>query len=67
MKLACKGRFVFLQIPGAKDAPVLAKRNNPTASLYQGRIYIRTTAAESREITDFVELRQLLDRFRGGL
>ncbi len=58
--------FVFLQIPGAKDAPVLAKRNNPTADLYQGRIYIRTNAAESAEITDYMELRQLLGRFQGG-
>lgn len=58
--------FVFLQIPSAKDAPVLAKKNNPTASLYQGRIYIRNTAAESREITSFVELRPFLDRFRKG-
>jgi len=58
--------FVFLQIPGAKDAPVLAKRNNPTAALYQGRIYIRTNAAESAEITDYIELRQLLGRFQAA-
>lgn len=57
--------FVFLKIPGAKDVPVLAKRNNPAASLYQGRIYIRTEAAESREITEYTELRQLLNRFLG--
>lgn len=57
--------YVFLQVPGAEDAPVLAKKNNPKASLYQGRIYIRNTTAESKEITDYLELRQLLDRFRG--
>lgn len=58
--------FVFLQIPGAEGAPILAKKNNQNASLYQGRIYIRNTAAESREITDYLELKQLLDRFRGS-
>ena len=57
--------FIFLQIPGAEDAPVLAKKNNQNVSLYQGRIYIRNTAAESREITDYLEFRQFLDRFRG--
>ena len=56
--------YVFLQVPGAEDAPVLARKNNPKASLYQGRIYIRNTAAESKEITDYLELRQLLERFR---
>lgn len=56
--------FVFLQIPGVKDAPILAKQNNQNASLYQGRFYIRTTAAESGEITDYSELRQLFERFK---
>ena len=56
--------FVFLQIPGAKDVPILAKKNNESAALYQGRVYIRTSAAESREITDSSEMRQLLGRFQ---
>ena len=56
--------FVFFEIPGSKELPVLARKSNESAALYQGRIYIRTAAAESREITDSTELRQLLDRFR---
>lgn len=59
--------FVFLRIPEATDAPVLVKKSNSKASLFQGRIYIRTAAAESSEVTDYIELRQLIDRFREGL
>jgi hypothetical protein len=55
--------FVFLHIPTAEDQPILAKKNNDSANLYQGRLYIRTAAAESREVTDSSELRQLLERF----
>jgi len=58
--------FVFLQVPGAADAPVLARKNNQNAALHQGRIYIRSSAAETREVTDYLELRLLLDRFRGS-
>jgi CheY-like chemotaxis protein len=55
--------FVFLEVPAAKDLPILAKKKNESASLYQGRLYIRTSAAESREITDSSELRSLLKKF----
>jgi CheY-like chemotaxis protein len=55
--------YVFIEIPGSKGLPILAKKSNESAALYQGRIYIRTSAAESREITDSTELRQLFDRF----
>lgn len=55
--------FIFLEVPGAKETPILARKDNKAASLYQGRVYIRSSAAESREITDSVELRQLLGRF----
>jgi CheY-like chemotaxis protein len=58
--------FIFLEVPGAKETPILARKDNKTASLYQGRLYIRSSAAESREITDSVELRQLLARFLKG-
>ena len=58
--------FVFLEVPGAKETPILARKDNKAASLYQGRLYIRSSAAESREITDSAELRQLLRRFLKG-
>lgn len=58
-----KKTFVFLEVPGAKEAPILARKDNKAASLYQGRLYIRSSAAESREITESVELRQLMGRY----
>ena len=57
--------FVFLEVPGEKDLPILAKKKNESASLYQGRLYIRTSAAESGEITDSSELRSFLQKFIG--
>jgi predicted HTH transcriptional regulator len=60
-----KKTYVILRIPSADSSPIFAKIDNPKAPLYQGRIYVRNSAAESREITNHVELKRLLDRLSG--
>ena len=57
--------FVFLEVSAEKNLPILAKKKNESASLYKGRLYIRTNAAESAEITDSSELRSFLQKFIG--
>jgi CheY-like chemotaxis protein len=56
--------FVLLSVPPAKDSLVLVKRQNEDAGIYPGRIYSRTSAAESAEVRRSSELRELLDRLR---
>lgn len=49
--------------PNAKlGFPVLAARKNEEAGLYPGRIYTRTSSAESAEVQHSHELRKLLSR-----
>ena len=57
--------FVFLEVSAEKNLPILAKKKNESASLYKGRLYIRTNAAESAEITDSSEFRSFLQKFIG--
>jgi DNA-binding response OmpR family regulator len=55
--------FVLLTIPAAKASLILIKRQNEDAGIYPGRIYSRSSAAESAEVKTSAELRELLDRF----
>ena len=54
--------FVFLEIPPAAGVLILANRKNESANLYPGRIYSRTSAAESSEVQNSSELRTLMER-----
>ncbi len=56
--------FVLLSVPAAKDSLVLVKRQNEDAGIYPGRIYSRSSAAESAEVRTSSELRELLDRLQ---
>jgi len=56
--------FVFLEIPAATNSLVLVKRQNDEAGIYPGRIYTRTSAAESAEVRTSSELRDLLKRLQ---
>jgi CheY-like chemotaxis protein len=56
--------FVLLSVPAASDSLVLVKRQNEDAGLYPGRIYSRSSAAESAEVRTSSELRELLDRLQ---
>lgn len=56
--------FVLLSVPPATDSLVLVKRQNEGAGIYQGRIYSRSSAAESAEVRTSSELRELLDRLQ---
>jgi hypothetical protein len=55
--------FVLVKIPGVQSIPILAKKENASAKLFLGRIYIRTSCAETKEITCSDELRTFLSRF----
>lgn len=54
--------FVILQVPAAHESLVLAAKKHDQAGLFMGRIYTRTSAAESAEVQHSAELRQLLAR-----
>ena len=54
--------FVFITVHAAIDTIALAAIPNENAGLYQGRIYIRTQAGNTTELTDPLELRRLIDR-----
>jgi CheY-like chemotaxis protein len=56
--------FVLLSVPAAKNSFVLVKCQNADAGIYPGRIYSRTSAAESAEVRSSSELRELLDRLQ---
>jgi DNA-binding NarL/FixJ family response regulator len=56
------GVFVILQVPPSSGTLILAKKQNDRAGLYLGRIYTRTSAAESAEVQNSWELRNLLNR-----
>lgn len=57
-----KRTFVFLEVPSIDDEIILVAKMNTSASIYPGRIYIRTTASESAELQDAVVLRRMIDR-----
>jgi len=54
--------FLLLTVPAAIDSFVLVKRQNEEAGIYPGRIYARSSAAESAEVRNSSELRELLER-----
>jgi predicted HTH transcriptional regulator len=54
--------FVCLDIPDSSGELVMAARQNAAAGLLPGRIYIRTTAAESAEVQSSLEARNLIER-----
>lgn len=54
--------FIVAEVPPALGTPILAARQHEGVGLYPGRIYTRTSAAESAEIRDSSELRSLLER-----
>jgi DNA-binding response OmpR family regulator len=53
--------FVFLEV-SPSDTIVLAARENADAKLFPGRVYSRTSAAESAEIRTAAEMRATIDR-----
>ena len=53
--------FVEVRVPASVDV-VLAARQNDSARLFRGRIYIRTHAAESAEAVDSRDVRAVLER-----
>jgi CheY-like chemotaxis protein len=55
--------YLFMEVPAANDTLILAAMKNEMASLYPGRIYTRTNAAESAEVQTAQELRHVLARF----
>jgi CheY-like chemotaxis protein len=57
--------FIFLEVPPATTSLILAAKQNDRTGLYLGRIYSRTSAAESAEIQKSSELRYLLERLQG--
>lgn len=59
--------FVIIDVPGTDGTLVLAARENPDAALYTGRIYVRSSAAESAEVESSHQLRQILARVGRGL
>ena len=54
--------FICVDIPDSGGELVMAARQNEAAGLLQGRIYIRTTAAESAEIQSSLEARNLIEQ-----
>jgi len=54
--------FAVLNIPGITDTIIFAKKENPHASLYKGRIYSRTSRMESAELQSADEVRRLIAR-----
>jgi CheY-like chemotaxis protein len=62
-RISSEGKvFAVLQIPPAHGTLILAARKDERAGLFLGRIYTRTTAAESAEVRHSSELRELLNR-----
>ena len=61
-----KKLFVVIEIPPASDMPILAAKKNEKVSLYPGRIYTRTSAAESAEVQTSSELREILLRLNNA-
>jgi DNA-binding NarL/FixJ family response regulator len=53
--------FVVLDVPAA-DTIILAARENQNAKLFQGRIYSRSSAAESAEVRTETEMRTIIER-----
>jgi CheY-like chemotaxis protein len=54
--------YIVLRVPAAAGTLVFAKKENERAHLFRGRIYSRTSAAESAEVQSAAELRELLQR-----
>jgi len=58
--------FLVLDVPPIEGTIVLARRANPKAGLYPGRIYSRTVAAESAEVQSSNEVRKMISRLAAG-
>lgn len=54
--------FAVVEIPPATKTLLLAKKQNDAVHLFPGRIYTRTSAAETAEVRDSNELRTILSR-----
>lgn len=54
--------FVIIDVPPAHGTLLLAATENESASLRCGRIYVRTSAAESAEVQSSDHLRDIIDR-----
>jgi len=55
-------QFMVVRVPPVTETLLLAKKQNDAARLFPGRIYTRTSAAESGEVRDNTELRNILNR-----
>jgi CheY-like chemotaxis protein len=56
--------FAVLSVPATTSSLVFVRQQNEDAGIYPGRIYTRTSSAESAEVRTSSELRDLLDRLR---
>jgi two-component system, chemotaxis family, chemotaxis protein CheY len=57
-------QFCRLNIPVARETPILAKKQNDEAKLFLGRIYIRNNSAETCEIRTSNEIRTFLNKYK---
>jgi len=55
-------RFVFIEVPSAAPQLAMSRRDHPEAGLFVGRIYVRTTAAQSAPLQTSAEIRTLVER-----
>ncbi len=55
-------RFVFIEVPSAAPQLAMPRRDHPEAGLLVGRIYVRTTAAQSAPLQTSEEIRTLVER-----
>ena len=56
-------QFVFIEIPPAREMPILARKENEKANLRFGRLYIRNASCETSEIQNSDEMRKFIKRF----
>jgi CheY-like chemotaxis protein len=56
-------RFIFIEIPPAREMPILPRKENEKANLRLGRLYIRNTSCETSEIQNSDEMRKFIGRF----
>lgn len=55
--------LIFIEIPPAREMPILARKENEKANLRLGRLYIRNTSCETSEIQNSDEMRKFITRF----
>jgi len=56
-------RFIFIEIPPAREMPILARKENEKANVRLGRLYIRNNSCETSEIHNSEEMRKFIAGF----